>query len=106
MPASPLLEPAYGAWYDACPPPRDARPHGQPALAPGHPDQDAAARRRPRGSEPEHLRHVVDHHLVGAAADRDQPRIDESTAGLALLHVAEAAVELDALVGDVAGHTA
>src|SRR5262245_19075282 len=53
-------------------------------------------------SESELLGEVVEHRLVGAAADADQPAVDERAPGRALLHVAIAAGELDALVRDEA----
>jgi hypothetical protein len=42
----------------------------------------------------------VHHGHVRARADRHQPAVDEGAARRALLHVAEPAVERDALVGD------
>src|SRR5438552_11243657 len=61
---------------------------------------------RARRLKTQHFCHIMDHYLVGAAADRDEAGVDEGAAGSALAHVAEAAVELDALVGDVARHAA
>src|SRR5690606_252962 len=43
-----------------------------------------------------------EHDLVGAAADRDQPAVTVGADDLALVHVAHAAVELHAPVGDLA----
>src|SRR5262245_32544050 len=43
----------------------------------------------------------VEHDLVGARADPVQPLIPESALDLVLLHVAVAAVDLHALVGDL-----
>src|SRR5690606_2724827 len=64
-------------------------------------DRGAGEAVRP-ASEFQHAGEVLDHHLVGACTDAHQPRIDERTPRGALAHVAEAAVELDALVGDPA----
>src|SRR5262245_40064098 len=54
-------------------------------------------------SEPELLREIVEHRLVGPSADADQPGVDEGAARAALFHVAVPARELDAFVGHVPG---
>src|SRR5262249_60675008 len=72
--------------------PREARPDG--------------CHYTPMGSESEHLGEVMDHHLVGAAADGDEPCGHERPARGALLHVAEAPVQLNAGAGAVPGRAA
>src|SRR6185369_12399754 len=68
--------------------------------------RSARAVQRPaeKTSEAEHLRQVLDHDLVGAAADGDEPHVHECASRGALTHVPEAAVELDAGVRHEARH--
>src|SRR4051794_13990935 len=59
-----------------------------------------------RSGEAVELGQHLEHDLVGSAADRQQPRVPEEARRPRLLHVAHAAVELHAGVGDLAGEPA
>src|SRR3954469_3758205 len=55
------------------------------------------------GSEAEGLANDLEHDLVGAGADPVQAQVAPHALDVVLLHVAGSAVDLDALVGDLAG---
>src|ERR687891_1035704 len=59
---------------------------------------------RARSSEPVRAPDHVEHHLVGARSDPVQAQVAPGALDAVLLHVARAAVDLEALVRDLAGH--
>src|SRR5437764_3522464 len=58
----------------------------------------------PTASQPVRPPDHVEHYLVGPGSDPVQPQVAPGALDAVLLHVAGAAVDLDALVGDLDGH--